>query len=221
MPKADWKFKILLAIAPALIAGLLRLYRRLIRIEYCHADRLFEPQREGKPAILAFWHEDFLLGAMVGREFRKRGARPSVLASRSNDGELLARTLKRLGIDAVRGSSSRGGAAGLMAMQAHLRGGGCASLALDGPRGPRHEAKVGAALMARDTGALIVPGIVRYGRCWRLRSWDRTAIPQPFSKTIVTFLEPIRVGPEADRDELHAVTRQLQTVLLEHGEPDP
>jgi lysophospholipid acyltransferase (LPLAT)-like uncharacterized protein len=220
MAKADWKFKIILAIGPPVIAALLRVLRRMIRIEFLNDAFIYESHREGKPVIIVFWHEHFLLGAMVGIGLAKRGLRPAVLASRSNDGELLARTVQRLGVTPIRGSSSRGASAGLMGMEAHLRDGGCATLALDGPRGPRHEAKVGAALMARDTGAAIIPGVAHYGRRWRLRSWDRTVIPKPFSKTIVTFLEPIRVRPEADRDELHAVTRQLETVLLERGEPD-
>ena len=39
-----------------------------------------------------------------------------------------------------------------------------------------------------------------YDRPWRLRSWDRFAIPLPFSRCVVTLSEPVHVDPSIDFD---------------------
>src|SRR5271170_323958 len=83
------------------------------------------------PAVYAFWHRCLLAGA-----WRFRNYNLNILISRSFDGELIARTVERLGFVAIRGSSSRDGAPGLRNMQrAYLAGHYCAFTA-DGPRGP-------------------------------------------------------------------------------------
>src|SRR5258708_35066752 len=60
------------------------------------------------PAVYAFWHRCLLAAAW---RFRHYGL--TILISRSFDGELIARTVERLGFVAIRGSSSRDGAPGL------------------------------------------------------------------------------------------------------------
>ncbi|MEO6815511.1 MAG: DUF374 domain-containing protein, partial [Edaphobacter sp.] len=90
------------------------------------------------PAVYAFWHRCLLASAW---RFRDHGV--TILISRSFDGELIARTVERLGFVAIRGSSSRDGAAGLRNLQrAYVAGHYCAITA-DGPRGPAQVAKPG------------------------------------------------------------------------------
>lgn len=221
MARRRLKYKILLAIVPRLVSGLLKLLRFSLKLEYRNSEIVAECARRKQPTILAFWHHEFLIGTLIGRDLIRRGVPVFVLASLSEDGELLARTARRLGILPVRGSSTRGARSGLKAMEERLREGGCATLAVDGPTGPRHVAKLGAALMARDTGALILPATVRYGAHWRAKSWDRTMIPKPFTRCTVAFHEPMCVAPGAGRDELERVRGQLERVLLDHCEPDP
>src|SRR5712671_4512113 len=86
---------------------------------------------DGRAWSLAFWH---------GQQFallRWRRRRPTVaLVSLSRDGELQSRALAQVGLTIERGSSSRGGAAGLRAIVRRLRRGLDAAFAVDGPRGP-------------------------------------------------------------------------------------
>src|SRR5690606_34949492 len=107
---------------------------------------------EAGPRVLAFWH---------GRQMpllRARGARPTVaMVSLSKDGELSARVMQSLGLEVVRGSSSRGGARALRAVVAALRAGFDAVFAVDGPRGPFGLPKPGAAQAARLGRAAMVP----------------------------------------------------------------
>jgi len=65
----------------------------------------------GERFILAFWHRHLLL-----MPYAYRGRRISVMISQSRDGELIARTVARFGIGAARGSSSRGGLAGMRSL---------------------------------------------------------------------------------------------------------
>src|SRR5881409_1865733 len=57
----------------------------------------------------------------------------------------------------VRGSTGRGGIAGLKEMIRHLRDGRDVAFATDGPRGPRHQVQMGAIEAARLGRAPIVP----------------------------------------------------------------
>ncbi len=133
----------------------------------------------------------------------------AILISRSFDGELIARTVEKLGFVAVRGSSSRGAAAGLRGMMEAYGTGHICAFTADGPKGPWRVAKAGPAQLAKLTGAGWVGCFhAEPERAWRLRSWDRFAIPKPFS--VVRFGWPPHVQPETE-----AVGQGLgQAVLL-------
>jgi hypothetical protein len=49
---------------------------------------------------------------------------------------------------------------------------------------------------------VIVPKSMHAARAWRLRSWDRYAIPKPFARVCVTIGEPFT--PRFDGDLLAA-----------------
>jgi hypothetical protein len=137
------------------------------------------------PAVYAFWHRCLLAGA-----WRFRNYKLTILISRSFDGELIARTVERLGFVAIRGSSSRDGAPGLRNMQrAYLAGHYCAITA-DGPRGPAMVAKPGAAQLAQLVNTTVSTCYIHPHRAWQLRSWDRFLIPKPFSRVTVAWTRP-------------------------------
>jgi lysophospholipid acyltransferase (LPLAT)-like uncharacterized protein len=137
------------------------------------------------PVVYAFWHRCLLAGAW---RFRNYGL--TILISRSFDGELIARTVERLGFVAIRGSSSRDGAPGLRNLQrAYLAGHYCAITA-DGPRGPAMVAKPGAAQLAQLVNTTVSTCYVHPHRAWQLRSWDRFLIPKPFSRVTIAWTHP-------------------------------
>ena len=88
---------------------------------------------------------------------QRHGRRLVVLSSRHRDGEYVSRTLERFGHQMVRGSTGRGGVAGLKEMIRHLREGRDVAFATDGPRGPRHHVQMGAIEAARLGRAPLVP----------------------------------------------------------------
>jgi lysophospholipid acyltransferase (LPLAT)-like uncharacterized protein len=132
------------------------------------------------PAVYAFWHRCLLTSAW---HFRNHNV--AILISSSFDGELIARTVERLGYVAIRGSSSRSGSLGLRNMhRAYLAGHYCAITA-DGPRGPAMVAKPGVSQLAQLVDSPVGTFYVLPDRAWQLRSWDRFLIPKPFSRVFI------------------------------------
>jgi lysophospholipid acyltransferase (LPLAT)-like uncharacterized protein len=160
----------------------------------------------GGHIIFAGLHEGMML---LPYHFRDR-TDGVVMVSSSRDGDIIADTVERFGMRAVRGSSRHGGRHALDAMIEALRAGNVsAGVIVDGPRGPARVAKSGAVLLARATGLPIVPGTWWARPLWRVRSWDRTIVPLPFSRIAFAFAEPLFVGPDADADAIEAARLEL------------
>lgn len=159
----------------------------------------------GERFIYAFWHQ-----RQVFFTWSHRDVSAAVLVSKSNDGEMIARTMELSGIDAVRGSSSRGGAAAAREMVEILRSGRDVGITPDGPRGPAREVKEGAVRVAQLAGMPIVPIANALSKKLEVRSWDRFQVPLPFGRSVVIYGEPVRVGPG---DDLGAKAAELKAAL--------
>jgi lysophospholipid acyltransferase (LPLAT)-like uncharacterized protein len=167
-----------------------------------------EAARGGRLPIYTFWHDRIFAGS-----YFFRGRRIIIMTSRSFDGEYIARFIQRMGFGAVRGSSTRGGVGALVELTRLVRKGCPAGFSIDGPKGPRHVAKMGAVLLAKKTGQPVLPFGVNPERFWSLKSWDMMQIPRPFSRVGVRFAPPIRVPPDADEAALAAARDELQRAL--------
>ncbi|MDQ8154902.1 MAG: lysophospholipid acyltransferase family protein [Gemmatimonadota bacterium] len=151
-----------------------------------------------RPVVVAVWH-----GLMLAPIWTQRNRGIMALASEHGDGEIIARILERLGYaPPARGSSSRGGVRGLITMINALRGGTSLAFTPDGPRGPARVAQPGLFVAAHRASVPIVPMSMHAARVWRLKSWDRYAIPKPFARVCVTIGEPF--VPQFDGDALAA-----------------
>ncbi len=95
------KQRIALALVPRLASLIIRLLGMTLRYEDVCEPGATPGYDSPPPAVYAFWHRCLLAGAW---RFRKYGL--TILISRSFDGELIARTVERLGYVAIRGSSS-------------------------------------------------------------------------------------------------------------------
>ena len=143
-------------LAPRAASGFMRALHATMRWTSVGETAVLDLHRAGRPYVHAFFHDQLLLmtysykGARFGR-------RLAVLASRHRDGEYVSRTLERFGHLMVRGSSGRGGADGLRQIVRHLRAGLDGAIAVDGPRGPRHRAQMGAIEAARLGRAPLIP----------------------------------------------------------------
>ncbi len=176
------KQRLVLALVPPLAALLIRLLGLTLRYEDLADPGVTPGYAIPGPTVFAFWHRSLLACA-----YRFRGLNIAILISPSFDGELIARTVELLGFRAIRGSSSRGGAAGLRNMQLAYTAGHRCAITADGPRGPVFIAKPGAAQLAQQVGAWVGCFYALPTRAWQLRSWDRFLIPKPFSRVILTW----------------------------------
>ena len=145
----NWlKFTVL----PPLGALVIRGIKGTMRLEQRGHEPVDALYREGRSIILAFWHAQQLM-----IPFGYRGAGSHVLISQHGDGEIIARIIARFGHEAVRGSSTRGGAGALRALIKLGRSGKDVVVTPDGPKGPRQVAKLGVIQLAKATGLPIVP----------------------------------------------------------------
>src|SRR5665213_4078327 len=144
-PRLTLAQRLVLALAPPLAAVVIRLLGMTLRYEDRAEPGVTPGYAIPGPTVFAFWHRSLLACA-----HRFRGLDIAILISPSFDGELIARTVELLGFKAVRGSSSRGGAAGLRNMQAAYEAGHRCAFTADGPRGPKFVAKPGAPLLAQN-----------------------------------------------------------------------
>ncbi len=199
--------RFILTAAPPLIGGVMKLLYRTCSVEIRHPEVWESVQREHGRIIVAFWHEALLLALWVHRNIGQH-----TLTSLSFDGELAARACRCFGLYAVRGSSSRGALAAVRQMERVLEHGGTVGFTLDGPRGPRREAKAGAASLAIKTGVPIIPCALSAAPCWRLRSWDRMMVPKPFSRIVCVYGAPI-APPKETTASARDLQRQTQESL--------
>lgn len=165
--------------------------------------------RDGRLPILTFWHNRVFLATYY---FRNRGI--VVMTSQSFDGEYIARFIQRFGYGAARGSSTRGAVGALIEMTRLMRAGSPAAFTIDGPKGPRYVAKMGAVLLAKKTGQPILPFTITAERYWEAsRSWDGFQVPLPFSRARVHIAPPIYVSPDTNDEGLEAKRDELQAAL--------
>ncbi|HVT59887.1 MAG TPA: lysophospholipid acyltransferase family protein [Thermoanaerobaculia bacterium] len=193
------------ALLAAAAAWTIRALRATLRLRH-HGDAALRGwEARGEHFILAFWHRHLLL-----MPYAYRGRRISVLISRSADGELIARAVARFGVDASRGSSSRGGAGGLRDLLRKAAAGYDLAFTPDGPRGPAGVVQPGVVLAAAATGLPVQPVAIAATRNRRLRSWDRFLVPLPFGTVHFVYGEALRVGR---RDDPAAAGAELERRL--------
>ena len=159
-------------------------------------------------AILVTWHGRVF---MAFATFINRGYH--ALVSRSNDGELLASLLEKLGWGLIRGSSGRRAVTALkQANDIMKKPGAVIALTPDGPRGPSEVAKSGMIYFAQKTGKPVIPGGFSARPRILFRSWDTFQLPLPFARCCIVYGEPILIAPDEDLD---AATLRVQNAITE------
>ena len=161
---------------------------------------------ENRRFIYAFWHQ-----RQVYFTWTHRDVGAAVLVSRSKDGEMIAATMRLSGLGAVRGSTSRGGAAALRRLMAVMDSGLDVGITPDGPKGPSREVKDGVVYLAQKLGAPIVPITNALSRKLEFKkAWDHFQVPLPFGRAAVAYGSPIEVGAG---DDLAAKAAELKDAL--------
>lgn len=187
----------------------------------------------GNPGlVVACWHETILLMPSgwnrAVRHWPEKRGRGAMMISLSPDGEPVARAIRHLDLDVIRGSKAnkkkagkeKGGLRAIAEAAGRLREGGYVCMTPDGPRGPRRIASQGAVTLAQRSGAKVLPYAISTRPAPRLKSWDRFIIPLPFTRGAIVFGPlvdcPREASPEILQEALQRgmeeATRRAETL---------
>ncbi len=170
--------------------------------------------KELKPCIYAMWHmHQFCVYGIQDK------AHLNVMISNSDDGEIIARVVEKMGFKTVRGSSNRKGCiSGTIQMVERLKEGECGAIMVDGPRGPLRKVKNGIIKIARLANVPIVP-VVWHSPQFnfvKLPSWDRMSTPIGDCNIVNLYGEPIYVDPNRDDEEYNnELKNQIRSSLID------
>jgi lysophospholipid acyltransferase (LPLAT)-like uncharacterized protein len=195
-----------------LVGSLLNAYGQLflitsrLRIEADpEVERLVREQRV--PVIYALWHSHVFFVPLF-RTFERRPV--SVLLSAHRDAQIVGVAARLRGIRLVFGSSTRGGAKAYLQLLTVLQSGESVVMTPDGPKGPAERVKSGVIRLAQQSGCAIVPVALASSRLHRLKSWDRSLLPLPFSKAVFELGAPLYCPDEA---LLEPLQQQLEDAI--------
>ena len=193
------------------VATLARNWMSTLDFQACFYDETVDAARADfpGPAIFVFWHENILA------PFYLRGhCNLTMLLSRHRDADWLAEAATFMGFDSVRGSSFRGGSAALRELTRKVEQEG-ANIAItpDGPRGPRRELAQGPIFLASKLGVPLIALGIGYDRPWRMPTWDRFALPRPFSRARIVLSPLLHMPAQLDRDGVEHYRQQVQMLL--------
>ena len=135
--------------------------------------------------VYLLWHEYLIFPLGV------RGKGMTVLISQHRDGELITQVLRHLRFRTVRGSSTRGGVPALRRM---LR---------------THSSLI---LASRLQMPIVCMGFA-FDHPWRQDSWDRFAIPRPFSRARAVISPFVEIPANLDRDRIEHHRLQVERIL--------
>jgi lysophospholipid acyltransferase (LPLAT)-like uncharacterized protein len=190
-------------------AWVIRFYMSTICFRYRPIAVDVNPRRRDLQGryIYAFWHETVLLPCYG---FGRR--KILCLISEHADGELIAQVCRHVGFGVVRGSTTRGAVKALRTMIRLAEKHHFAVLP-DGPRGPRRHVELGLMFLASRTGLPLVLAGIGYDRPWRMPTWDRFAVPRPWSRAVIITGEPLVVPANATRAQMEEYRKQAEATL--------
>lgn len=209
--KSDKVSQFLRRIAGYILGILYRLMAVTWRYRFFYHENLrpldLSKREPDQSLIVTHWHGDEL--ALIGFAMR---CKMLTFASKSKDGTIMAAALELLGFTVIRGSSSRGGAAALVGMIRVLRREKYfVSFAVDGPRGPRHQAKPGAYLVAYKLNCPMIQCLVDCHRKWDIpNTWNKTYVPKPFTR-IDFHLFPLPQAEKHNQEDIIAKINSRRT----------
>lgn len=210
MSAKEIKRAFLQSLGNLVVPNLANALAKSLKFNFLNYEVLNTLKEKNQNYIAVFWHGKMFAGWYVfGRE------KSSALVSKSKDGEILSRALKKWGYKVIRGSSRIGGKEAIELMKKSLEDGYSLSITPDGPTGPREVMKAGAAVLAKKTGKPIILTGICYKKKRIFNSWDKFELPRFFSEVVIKFSEPVYVPSDLDYDQTDALIKELGKRLSE------
>lgn len=193
-----------------LLSKFIALYIRFIflTIKWQGDSKHILKQYRNDKIILVFWHGRMLMMPFLWHNPKNM----HVLISHHRDGEIIARTIKNIGYNLIRGSSSKGGVNAVKEIFKTLKNSAIA-ITPDGPRGPKR--KIGGNLLAfaQKTGVPIILATYSTSNAKIMNSWDSMIIPKPFGKGIAFASDPIYIDKNLSDTELIDKSREIEQII--------
>lgn len=197
--------QVMVRVVPFVAAWLLRIWFATCRVSIHGADFRRMADERNNAVIAVFWH--YSLFYMF---YHLRTVSAAILVSASEDGDYIAGLAQNLNFTIVRGSRNRKGLRALKELINYLKSGKHIGIVADGSQGPPLVVQPGAILMASRTGSPVLPLTWSASRYITFKSWDRTALPLPFSHIHLCYGEPFSVPPKLGGDEIELYRTQLE-----------
>ena len=210
MKEGGLTHRLSLLVVPWLVAWLKRIWFATCRVRRHGHEHRLNTIEAGIRIVGSFWHYGFIF---VFYEVRHLTA--TVMVSASRDGEYIARLAEQFGFSTARGSRNNKGAQALKDLLKLAASGENTAIVADGSQGPPRIAQPGAILLASRTGAPVVPMAWSASRYLAFPSWDRTAVPLPFSQVDFLYGEPISVPADLKGEGIEEYRKILEDRLNE------
>jgi len=159
--------------------------------------------------ILSMWHGDLLMQPFNYRNFKKNG-NVKVIVSEHRDGELIRKIVEYLGVGALQGSSTRGGAKALLGAIKSIKQNIDVAITPDGPKGPIYEIADGIVLISQKTKAKILCFSSKPSKYWEFNSWDKFKVPKPFGTIDFFVSEPFDVNNLSLEDAKEKIKKNME-----------
>lgn len=200
------------------LTNIQKLARTILEVffEFCFAPlktlRFDQPFAPPAPCVVATYHDEMVLAVGLVAHQGLVG-----IASLNHNGAAAAAVVsRRAGFGMVHGSPSKGGKEAFSELQDIVAVGGSVMLSVDGSRGPRHEMKSGAVILAKKRKIPLY--LVRCRAAGiRLPTWDRFLIPLPFAK-VTTHIACIDFSDPAMKTSLREVLPDINLKMQQLGE---
>lgn len=190
---------------------IIKCYFLLLRSTHQNREVFLSHLAHGGKGIVVLWHQRLVPFFASSKWLANLNA--AAIASASRDGDFAAMICRKLGIHAVRGSSSYKGKEAMNELLEHLRENNVAVHILDGPTGPPGKVKKGIVRIAQKSGAMIFPLSLSCRKVWRIGSWDRMFFPKPLSLISVAWGKPLSVPPFLSSEEFKQQRQKIEEIL--------
>lgn len=164
--------------------------------------------------ILSVWHGDLLMQPFNYKNLNTNKPLKAIISQHS-DGEAIAKVMEYLGIEAISGSSSKGGAKALISAIKEIKKDSNIAITPDGPRGPIYSIADGIVAISQKTKAKILPFSSIPSSYWQFKSWDKFILPKPFGTIDFYIGEPFGVDDLSMEEAKSLIKEKMMENVLE------
>lgn len=191
---------------------------RLARVTAVGKEEILAAKATGRRVIFVSWHGFDLCNLGVFPYLFGRETKAVIMAPMTKEGRVMEQLARRFGYHVIPISpeeKSSVSARAVVEMVTTIRAGADGLIAVDGPYGPPEQAKLGAAVIAKRSGAIIVPTAVAGSAPIRIKSrWDKHLFILPFSRMIMHFGPLIDTQPpEGPAPSAEEIRERIETAL--------